>query len=291
MSYPDLIKLTPLMEITSGRSDIVVGLIDGPVAIDHPAFATSKIREVPGRAVVCAQVAGAACQHGTFVAGILAAQRNSYAPAICPDCTVLVRPIFEENAEKNGGMPSATPEDLAGAILDCIHAGARILNISAAIVRPSLTSECPLKDALDWAAKRGAIIVAAAGNQGAVGSTVITHHPWVIPVVAYDNQGRPMRQSNMSGSIGRRGLGAPGDRITSLGASGQPLTSGGTSAAAPFVTGALALLWSQIPDVTAAAIKFAVTNAMSTRRNTVVPPLLDAWATYRLLLATNTRGK
>jgi hypothetical protein len=60
--------------------------------------------------------------------------------------------------------------------------------------------------------------VAAAGNQGTLGSTAITRHLWVIPVVAYDLQGRPMDQSNLGSSIGRRGLGAPGDRITSLGA-------------------------------------------------------------------------
>jgi hypothetical protein len=44
-----------------------------------------------------------------------------------------------------------------------------------------------------------------------------------------------MRESNLGGSIGRRGLGAPGDGVTSLGTGGEPLTLGGTSVAAPFV--------------------------------------------------------
>jgi subtilisin family serine protease len=92
-----------------------------------------------------------------------------------------------------------------------------------------------------------------------------------------------MGQSNLGGSIGRRGLSAPGDKITSLGAEGNPLTFGGTSAAAPFVTGAVALLWSEFPTATAAEVKFAVTHASNPRRTTVVPPLLDAWAAYQTM--------
>jgi subtilisin family serine protease len=136
---------------------------------------------------------------------------------------------------------------------------------------------------LDLATQRRVIIVAAAGNQGALGSSPITRHPWVIPVAAYDLSGRPMTQSNLGQSIGRRGLGAPGDKITSLGAEGKPLTFGGTSAAAPFVTGAVALLWSTFPAATAADVKVAVTHASASRRTAVVPPLLDAWAAYQLL--------
>jgi subtilisin family serine protease len=224
-----------------------------------------------------------ACMHGTFVAGILSAKRGSAVPAICPDCTLLVRPIFTETTAANGDLPSATPEELAQAILDCLDAGARVVNVSAALTQPCVNNERSLEEALDQAAKRGIIVIAAAGNQGALGSTVITRHPWVIPVVAYDLQGRPMAQSNMGSSISRRGLGAPGDRITSLGAGGKTLTLGGTSAAAPFVTGAIALLWSEFPNATAATVKFAVSQAYGGRRTTVVPPLLDAWAAYQAM--------
>lgn len=229
------------------------------------------------------QADSTACLHGTFVAGILSARRGSAAPAICPDCALLVRPIFAEKKTANDEVPSATPEQLAQAILDCLDAGARVLNISAAIVQPALKSERALEEALDQAARRGVIVVAAAGNQGTVGSTAITRHPWVLPVVAYDLQGRPMSQSNLGNSIGQRGLGAPGDRITSLGARGQPLTLGGTSAAAPFVTGTIALLWSEFQAASATDVKFAVTQNRATRRTTVVPPLLNAWAAYQTM--------
>src|SRR5262249_52854211 len=99
----------------------------------------------------------------------------------------------------------------------------------------------------------------------------------------YHLQGSPMNHSNLGISIGRRGLGAPGDRITSIGANGKQLTLGGTSAAAPFVTGAIALLWSEFPTATAAEVKFAATQAYIPRRTSVVPPLLDAWAAYQVV--------
>ena len=146
-----------------------------------------------------------------------------------------------------------------------------------------------MEEALDQAARRGVIVVAAAGNQGTLGSSAITRHPWVIPVVACDLRGRPMNESNLGSSIGRRGLSAPGDGITSLGAEGQPLTLGGTSVAVPFVTGAIALLWSEFPSATAAQIKLAITQASTPRRASVVPPLLDAAAAYQILLTANAR--
>ena len=98
-----------------------------------------------------------------------------------------------------------------------------------------------------------------------------------------------MNESNLGSSIGRRGLSAPGDSITSLGAEGTPYTSGGTSVAAPFVTGAIALLRSEFPVATAAHIKLAVTQASTPRRASVVPPLLDAATAYQSLLTAYSR--
>jgi subtilisin family serine protease len=281
----ELAKLTALMERTSGSPSVVIGLIDGPVATEHPDLAGARVREIPGhKGGACTRANSAACLHGTFVAGILSARRESVAPAVCPNCTLLMRPIFAETNAANGEMPSARPEELAQAIRDCIDAGARVLNVSAALAQPSIKFERELEGALNQAARHHVIVVVAAGNQGAVGSTAITCHPWVIPVVGYDLLGRPMRCSNLGRSIGRLGLGAPGDRITSIGANGEPLVWGGTSAAAPFVTGAIALLWSEFPAATAAKVKFAVTQAHAARRIAVVPPLLDASAAYHAMM-------
>jgi subtilisin family serine protease len=289
--YLDLVRLTPLLARTRGAPEIKIGLIDGPVVIDHPDLATENIREVPGKfAGTCAVTSSAACKHGTFAAGILSAKRGSAAPAICPDCSLLVRPIFPEMISGDGHVPSATPQELASAIVETINAGARILNLSAALVQPSAKGESELQFALDYAAQRAVIVVAAAGNQGVVGSSVITRHPWVIPVAGCDLEGKPLSQSNLGSSIGRRGLSAPGEGVTSLSANGNALPSGGTSVAAPFVTGAIALVWSEFVDASASQLRSAVAQAHAHRRPTVVPALLNAWAIHNVMRAIYGRN-
>lgn len=280
------------MERTQGRAELIVALIDGPVALDHPDLAGATVRhvggELPGKLKgACSLAQSVACTHGTFVAGVLFARRGSEAPAICPACTLLLRPIFAETASKNGDMPSATPVELAQAIIESVDAGARVINLSSALVQPSLKGEREMEEALNHAAQRGAITVAAAGNQGTVGSSIITRHSWVIPVAACNPQGKPLRESNLGSSIGRRGLSAPGENVTSLGTNGKPQTFGGTSAAAPFVTGAIALLWSEFPGASAGEIKLAVTQAGIPRRPTVAPPVLDAWAAYQVMASAH----
>jgi len=285
MTPLELVNLPALMGLTHGNPDVTIGLIDGPVAVTHPDLAGARIREVPGNLARTCTRDGVACQHGTFVAGILAARRGSQAPAICPGCTLLVRPIFSEATSRNGQIPSATPEELAGAILECAETGARVINVSAGLGQPSTKRERALEEAFGQATRRGVIVVAAAGNQATLGSSAITRDPGVVPVVACDLRGRPISQSNLGGSIGKRGLSAPGDEITSLGANGTPLRFGGTSAATPFVTGTIALLWSAFPEARPAEIRLAVTQGEARRRTSVVPPLLDAWAAYHILRA------
>jgi subtilisin family serine protease len=185
-------------------------------------------------------------------------------------------------------MPGATVEELAAAIIECVNSGARIINLSSALLQASPKGERQLKDALNHAAHRGVITVAAAGNQGMVGSSAITGHAWVIPVAACDMRRRPLTGSNLGRSIGRHGLSAPGEDITSLGPDGKPQTLCGTSAAAPFVTGAIALLWSEFRGARAAQIKMAVTQAGKARRGTIAPPLLDAWTAYQFLASAQS---
>ncbi len=284
MTPLDTVGLSPLTGRTRGKREIVIGLIDGPVALDHPDLADSIVRQVSSHAGAgCSKPDSIACTHGTFVAGILCARRGSDAPAICPECTLHVRPIFSEAGPGNGDMPSATPDELAQAITECVDSGARVLNLSAALTSAAPRSETRLEEALDYAASRGVIPVAAAGNRGTVGGSTITRHSAVIPVAACDLQGRPLNESNLGRSISMGGLMAPGVGVTSLGTNGKPRILGGTSAAAPFVTGTIALLWSEFPHASAAEVKLAVTRCRPPSRRSVVPPVLDAWGAYAVL--------
>ena len=274
-----LVRLGPLMATSTGIPEIGIGLVDGPVAADHPNLAGANIRVVgddDGRVPAGADAAA----HGTFVAGILVARRGSLAPAICPGCTLFVRPIFEE-LDANGVGMTANIRAIADAIVECVDAGARIVNLSAATGEPTMRVMHELRHALDHVTRRGAIVVAAAGNQATLGSSEITRHPGVIPVVAYDLSGQPMRQSNYGRSAGRWGLGAPGDMIVSLVPGRPSARQAGTSFATAFVAGTLALLWSCYPTADAAKLRRAL--LFGHRRTAVVPPLMDAENAWRAL--------
>lgn len=274
----DVARLTPVMERTQGERRVRVGLIDGPIVVDHPDLVSEHVHFLSSKGSGLSEPAsGAARAHGTYVAGILSGRRGSVAPAICPGCTLLVRPIFLESTAGSVEMPSASPSVLADAIVDCVDAGAKILNLSVALSTPSANSQPKLEQALTYAGARGAVVVAAAGNQGAVAASAILRHPWVVPVASCDLAGRPMATSNLGSSIARRGLMAPGDAITSLALDGRYTVSGGTSAAVPFVSGTFALLFSLFPDASNALVMSAVVRT-HIRRSTIVPPLLDAWS-------------
>ncbi len=45
----EIVNLTAVVERTSGRPEIRLGLIDGPVLLTHPELVSENIQEVPGK--------------------------------------------------------------------------------------------------------------------------------------------------------------------------------------------------------------------------------------------------
>ena len=268
--WAKLTRLAGVMARTSGDPGIAIGVLDGPVALGHPLLAAPVSEVIPG---TCDPDPGPGCVHGTLVAGVLGAGRDSGAAGIAPACPLLVRPVFTDQAA------TASAAELADGIVGCVAAGARIINISAAFTGAAFTGAATgaavlLTAALDHAANRGVLVVAAAGNDGMVGGSVLTSHPWAVPVTGCDEHGVPLAASNMGRSIARRGLRAPGTGITGLRPDGGLGTLSGTSAATAVVTGALALAWSAAPDVPGGLLRAAVNQQRP--RTGMVPPLLDA---------------
>jgi subtilisin family serine protease len=290
-----LVRLRSFMNTSSGNPDITIGMIDGPLELSHPAFQGSRITTVKeSQLVACSNASSIACRHGTFVAGILCAKRGLGAPAICPGCTLLLRPIFtDQTVEEHTNnthilVPTTTPEDLSDAIIEVIDTGAKIINLSLGLSTSSLLTYSKLQEAYDYACKNDVIIVVAAGNQGNIGSTSVLHHDWIIPVAACNEYGVLDPISNFGPSIGSRGLLAPGINITSTSSGDGYLRMSGTSFAAPFITGAVALLWSVYPTVSAARLIDSVRRGASDGRRyrSMIPPLLNVEAAYHILRST-----
>ncbi|MEU0950155.1 S8 family serine peptidase [Streptomyces canus] len=268
-----LAQLSALTARTAGRPDVVVGVVDGAVDPGHPDLALQPLRFV-GAPVVSPRHSGALPGHGTLVVSSLAARSTAPTPGLCPGCSFVVRPV------PGVDVPPASPVDLADALADVVASGARVVNLSLALqhLPAANPAEGPglgmLLDAVELARRNGVVVVAAAGNDGELGGPPLVRHPWVIPVVACDDGGRPLPTSTLGRAIGCYGLTAPA----------LPRGLSGTSAAAPVVTGAVALLWSLFPGASAEAVRDAVTKPRPpARRTSVVPPLLDAAYAYELL--------
>lgn len=281
-------KLYSLMNISSGKPEIRLGIIDGPLDFGHPAFQSSRMKTVTdSQLAACRSANSGACLHGTFVAGILSAKRGFHAPAICPGCELILRPIFGETSngdEIDALSPCCTPEELSTAIIETVNAGAKVINLSIGLSTSSLVKYRELEDAYDFALRQGVIIVIAAGNQGNIGNISVLNHPWIIPVCACDEYGILDPISNFGSLIGSRGLLSPGVNVKSTSPGRKYIYLSGTSVAAPFVTGAIALLWSIFPKSTVSDIVHSVkTSKINRHRRSIIPPLLDCQTAFDIL--------
>ena len=70
-----LVKLTALMERSSGRPAIKIGLIDGPVLLSHSDL-SKNIQELSTKTKNGESRDSGAFGHGTFIAGILLAKKT-----------------------------------------------------------------------------------------------------------------------------------------------------------------------------------------------------------------------
>ena len=285
--YPlDLINLQSLMDISIGSPKVHVGIIDGPVDIRHPAFQNSKIKSSKlFSSIECNNTLSIACIHGTFITGILCSRRDLLVRGICPDCNIILHPIFKEMIPEktNLKLSRITPKELANAIIETIDVGAKVINLSLELKISSLIPDPELLESYDYARKNDVLIIAAAGNHHSIGNISLINHPWIIPVAACDRNGKISTLSNFGPSIGIGGIMAPGEHIISASPGGKYIEMSGTSVAAPFVTGTIALLWSIFPSATAADIKYALLYINSKRPRSIIPPLLNGQVVLKRL--------
>lgn len=186
--------------------------------------------------------------HGTKVAGIIAARPRGGTGfvGLAPEATVI--PI-RQNDGRRGGKDST----MAAGIDHAIAEGAQVINISQDTTRP-LADDSPLGRAVARAIAGDVVVVAAAGNDGMDGrrrSTYPAAFDGVLAVAASDrnNERAPFSQAGEF-----VGIAAPGvDIVSTVPGDGQ-CTDNGTSFAAPYVTGVVALMRAKYPHWTSAQI-------------------------------------
>jgi hypothetical protein len=177
--------------------------------------------------------------------------------------------------------PSATLAELANGIRIAVASGAKLINLSLAIMGDEIQKDRELATALDCAEAGGAVVLAAAGNQGRLAVGQLLCHPVTIPVVAVDAAHRLLPDCNFGPVTSGRGVAALGHQVIGYASGGGMTTMSGTSVATAVATGTLAQLWSTHPSAGGAEIRAAV--ARLGPRNTPIPPLLDLDALLAVL--------
>lgn len=284
------LRFTDAWRFTRGAGQ-TIAVIDTGVS-RHPRLA--------GRLVDGGDFVGAAgglvdCDgHGTLVAGIIAAAPDPSTGfvGVAPDARVLsirqssatVSTTAPDGSTTNGG---GNVDTLAEAVLRATSLGATVINISEAACVPAGDAGrglAGLRAAVRAAVDADVVVVAAAGN---VGSGACTQNPdgqssgqvvapaWfgddVLSVGYTRRDGLPAPQSIRGPWVS---LAAPGseivsldpagpglvDTITPIGA-GRPIPIEGTSFAAPYVSGVVALVRARYPGLDARQVMARVTSS------------------------------
>jgi type VII secretion-associated serine protease mycosin len=227
--------------LTTG-SHVTVAVIDTGVDARIPQLAGHVL---PGLDVVDGGgTADTDCNgHGTMVAGIIAGQpaATDAFVGVAPGATIL--PIRQSTGAADG---KGSAEVLAQSLRTAADQGAQVINVSLV----TTVSNPDLQAAVAYAETKGAVIVAAAGNDAQQGDPVTypAAYPGVIAVASIDSN---QQHSSFSESGSFIGVAAPGGQVDSLypGGPGQVQDSG-TSFAAPFVAAVAALVRSYHPNLT-----------------------------------------
>ena len=186
--------------------------------------------------------------HGTAMSSIIAAQPSSK-PMLGTAPGASIMPI----AVPLGGVRSTVETDRTAAAIDYASShGAKIISMSFGARRnPILNASepCPMdtQAAVFRALRRGALLVASAGNDGETKSPVADPGVCigVITVAAVDAANHVASFSSRHGYVT---VAAPGVNVLSLNRNSDLFVGDGTSQAAALTSAALALIWSAYPD-------------------------------------------
>jgi subtilisin family serine protease len=221
----------------AGKNDVTVAVIDGGVDANHPEF---KGRLMSPISITDPANPAMADAHGTHVAGIIAAEADNGigGHGINPKAKIMSISVFDQF----GGFDYV----LADAILTAAEKGADVINMSL-----GAPFEMPLvEEAIKKAVDKGVVVVAAAGNDGAIQYNYPASYDGVITVGATNDQNKKAYFTTYGPGID---VAAPGEEVYSSlytpfkGSTFAKMS--GTSMASPVVAGVASLIKSKYPHL------------------------------------------
>ncbi|HEY65348.1 MAG TPA: S8 family serine peptidase [Caldilineae bacterium] len=257
VAYLGRLQVEQAWDVTTGRPEVVIAVLDTGVDMSHPDLAPgiwTNPGEVPDNGldddgngfvddVHGWDFAGEDADpsddhgHGTHVAGIAAARINNALgiAGMAGSVTIMPVDVF------NGGI--GTYADLIQAIVYAADNGADVINMSLGALSYSRGEEA----AVEYAWRRGVVLVAAAGNNGNEAWHYPAAHQHVIGVAATDGADHRAGFSSFGPFVS---VSAPGLSVFSTYPEAQYSYMHGTSMATPHVSGLAALLLSYNPTLT-----------------------------------------
>lgn len=214
--------------------------------------------------------------HGTHIAGVIGARGDDGMGIAGINWNVRIMALKFLSANGGGDLASALK-----AIRYATRMKAQVTNNSWG---GGDKSEL-LKQAIQEASDAGVLFVAASGNSGENADVLpefpaAFNLPNMISVAAINNRGQLSNFSNFGSNSVH--IGAPGENIYSTLPNSEYDSWSGTSMAAPFVTGAVALLWGNEPQLTMKEVKERLmktaTPLASLRKRTIAGGMVDLFA-------------
>ncbi|MCX4524940.1 type VII secretion-associated serine protease mycosin [Streptomyces sp. NBC_01551] len=245
---------------TTQGDGVTVAVLDTGVDSTHPDLAGRVLDGTDLIGMGAGRGDRAWARHGTAMAGIIAGHghgtdRRQGVLGIAPQAKILpVRVILEEG---DPGRAKAR-ENKGGALAEGIRwaadHGADVINLSLGDDSESAHHEAAEDEAVQYALGKGVVVVASAGNSGKDGDPVSypAAYPGVIAVAAVDRRGRRAAFSTRNWYAT---VSAPGVGVVIADPDRSYYEGWGTSAAAAFVSGSVALVKAAHPDLSPAQIK------------------------------------
>jgi subtilisin family serine protease len=272
-------RVSEAWDITAGDPQVLIAINDDGVDLAHPDFAGRLEPQLNYPSDWAAQtMAGEFGWHGTQVAGVAAAGIDDQkgGVGVCPGCRVI--PHLLGPPAGFGGF-NINDKGVADGFKRQVDAGAAVINNSwgpstgNALYADDDMAPPPLpmvvSDAIQYAEDNGrgglgTVIVFAAGNENTEHHSY-GQHPLVVTVAAVGDQGLKAYYSSFGPGVtvaAPSNGGLTGITTTDLNAS-YTADFGGTSSAAPLVSGVLGLIFSANPALTAAQARTVLKDSAS----------------------------
>ncbi|KOU55738.1 serine protease [Streptomyces sp. MMG1533] len=245
---------------TTKGAGITVAVLDTGVEADHPDLDGNVLtgKDMIGFGAKDGDRAWA--RHGTAMAGIIAGHGHGAGNAdgvmgIAPEAKILpVRVILEDGDPARAKARSTRGNALAEGIRWAADHGADVINLSLGDDSVSAHPEPAEDEAVQYALKKGAVVVASSGNGGEKGDHISypAAYPGVIAATAVDRYGT---RASFSTRRWYATVSAPGVNVVIADPDHEYYEGWGTSAASAFVSGAVALVKAAHPELTPAQVK------------------------------------